>query len=168
MLVGDVSRSIDRAKYKLMKDGYAAALTDARVLAAITGGPYQAIAAAYVEFAGAGEMRTVLEWAVLRDAATVGAFVAKLVDAPRSYVGHTAIGDAVAFARQLLADAGFPGARQVIDVCGDGTNNSGGNPHGGARRGGGGRAHGERPDHHQRARAGLHVGAHASAGRADR
>ncbi len=125
VLVGDVSRSIDEGEYKLMKDGYAAALTDARVLAAITGGPYQAIAAAYVEFAGAGEMRTVLEWAVLRDAATVGAFAAKLVDAPRSYVGHTAIGDAVTFARQLLANAGFPGARQVIDVCGDGTNNSG-------------------------------------------
>jgi hypothetical protein len=125
VLVGDVSRSIDDGEYKLMKDGYAAALTDPRVLDAITGGPSRAIAVAYVEFAGAGEVCTVLEWSVLRDAATVGAFAARLAAAPRSYLGRTAIGDAVTFARQLLADPGLAGARQVIDVCGDGTSNSG-------------------------------------------
>jgi hypothetical protein len=125
VLVGDVSRSIDDGEFKLMKDGYAAALTDPRVLAAIAEGQYHAIAVAYVEFAGAAEVRTVLEWTVLRDDATAGAFAAKLAAAPRSYLGRTAIGDAITFARQLLADAGFPGARQVIDVCGDGTSNSG-------------------------------------------
>jgi hypothetical protein len=125
VLVGDVSRSIDEGEYQLMKDGYAAALTDPRVLDAITEGQYHAIAVTYIEFAGAGEVRTVLDWAVLRDTATVGAFAAKLPATPRSYVGRTAIGDALTFARQLLADAAFPGARQVIDVCGDGTSNSG-------------------------------------------
>jgi hypothetical protein len=71
VLVGDVSRSIDEGQYKLPKDGYAAVLTDPRVLAAITGGQFQAVAIAYVAFAGAAEVRTVLDWAVPRDAATV-------------------------------------------------------------------------------------------------
>jgi len=125
VLVGDVSRSIDEGEYKLQKDGYAAALTDPRVLAAITGGQFQAAALAYVEFAGAEEVRTVVDWAVVRDAATLGDFAARLAAAPRSYVGHTAIGDAISFARMKLTEASFPGARRVIDVCGDGTNNSG-------------------------------------------
>jgi hypothetical protein len=125
VLVGDVSRSINEDEYKLQKDGYAAALNDPRVLAAIAEGERHAIALAYVEFAGAGEMRTVLDWAVVSDAGSAGDFAAKLAAAPRSFLGHTAIGDAIAFAQQLLAGASFPGARLVIDVCGDGTSNSG-------------------------------------------
>jgi hypothetical protein len=125
VLVGDVSRSIDDGEYKLEKDGYAAALTDPRVLAAIAAGEHHAIAVAYVEFAGPGEVRAVVPWATLRDAATAGAFAAEIAAAPRSYFGRTAIGDAIVFARQLLAATDLSGARQVIDVCGDGTNNSG-------------------------------------------
>ena len=125
VLVGDVSRSIDAGEYTLEKQGYAAALTSKQVLAAIAGGEHGAIAVAYVEFAGVAEVRNVLDWAVVRDAPSAGAFAARLVAAPRSYVGRTAIGEAIAFARTVLAESGYPGARQVIDVCGDGTSNAG-------------------------------------------
>ena len=125
VLVGDVSRSINDDEYKLEKQGYSAALTSQQVLAAITGGQHGAIAVAYVEFAGATEVRTVVDWAVIRDAASAGTFATALAAAPRSYLGRTAIGEAIAFARSVLAESGFPGARQVIDVCGDGTNNNG-------------------------------------------
>jgi len=125
VLVGDVSRSINDDEYKLEKQGYAAALTSQQVLAAITGGQHGAIAVAYVEFAGATEVRTVVDWAVIRDAASAGTFATALAAAPRSYLGRTAIGEAIAFARSVLAESGFPGARQVIDVCGDGTSNAG-------------------------------------------
>jgi len=125
VLVGDVSRSIDDGELQLQKQGYAAALTSPEVVAAISGGEHGAVAVAYVEFAGAGEVRTVLDWTVLRDAGTAGDFATHLAAAPRSFVGRTAIGDAIAFARTVLDNGGWAGARPVIDVCGDGTNNSG-------------------------------------------
>ena len=125
VLVGDVSRSIDEGEFALEKQGYAAALTSPEVLAAITGGPRGAIAVAYVEFAGTNEVRTVLDWAVLGDGESAGAFAARLAAAPRSYLGRTAIGEAITFAETVLAAGGFVGARRVIDVCGDGTSNAG-------------------------------------------
>jgi hypothetical protein len=124
-LVSDVSRSIDDGEYKLEKDGYVTALTDPQVLAAIAEGEHHAIAIAYAEFAGAGEMRSVLDWTVLRDAASAGEFARKLAAAPRSFFGRTAIGDAIAFGQKLHAATSFGDVRQVIDICGDGINNSG-------------------------------------------
>ena len=125
VLVSDVSRSIDDSEFALEKQGYAAALISPRFLAAMAEGEHHAVAVAYVEFAGVTEVREVLGWAVLRDAASASDFAARLAAAPRSYVGRTAIGEAVAFAQQMLAKGGFAGARQVIDVCGDGTSNAG-------------------------------------------
>jgi hypothetical protein len=125
VLVGDVSRSIDEGEFALEKQGYAAALTSPAVLEAITGGPHGAIAVAYVEFAGANEVRTVVDWAIVSDGESAGAFAARLAAAPRSYVGRTAIGEAIEYAEKVLTTSGFAGARQVIDVCGDGTSNAG-------------------------------------------
>jgi Protein of unknown function (DUF1194) len=125
VLVSDVSRSIDDGEYALEKQGYASALISPEFVAAITEGEHHAIAIAYVEFAGVGEVRQVLDWTIVRDAASAGDFSARLAAAPRSYVGRTAIGEAVALAQQVLGAGAFAGARQVIDVCGDGTNNAG-------------------------------------------
>ena len=74
MLVTDVSRSIDDSEFKLEKDGYAAAFTSPSVISAIQGGPVGAIAVAYVEFASSFEVRTVLDWTVIRDKASAQAF----------------------------------------------------------------------------------------------
>jgi hypothetical protein len=125
VLVTDVSRSIDDAEYKLEKDGYAAAFTSRQVIEAIRGGTIGAIAVAYVEFASSFEVRTVLDWDVIRDQASAEAFAEKLLAAPRSFWGRTAISAGVDRAVQLLAESGFDTPRRVIDVCGDGTNNAG-------------------------------------------
>ncbi|MBV9734595.1 MAG: DUF1194 domain-containing protein [Acidisphaera sp.] len=124
-MVSDVSRSIDDSEFELQKQGYAAAFTDQQVLAAIHGGTVGAIAVSYIEFASEGEVRTVLDWTVIRDEATARDFVNRLVAAPRSYYGRTAIGAGIDRAVQSLAESGFTTPRRVIDVCGDGTNNAG-------------------------------------------
>lgn len=129
VLLTDVSRSVDEPEYALMKEGYASALADPRVLAAIAGGPQSAIAILYVEFAGAHEVRTMVEWSVVHDAASAAAFAARLKAAPRSFWGRTSISAGIehsmaALSRDLAAQ-GIEAARHVIDVCGDGTNNSG-------------------------------------------
>lgn len=125
VLVSDVSRSIDDSEFKLEKDGYSNALTNDKVLEAIKDGPIGKIAVAYVEFASSFEVRTVLDWTVIKDRATAKAFVDNLTTAPRSFWGRTAISAGIDQAVQLLAESGLTATRRVIDVCGDGTNNAG-------------------------------------------
>jgi hypothetical protein len=125
VLVSDVSRSIDDREFKMEKDGYSSALTDAKVLAAIKGGVNGRIAVNYIEFAGESEVQSVVDWAIIRDEASARAFVDKLQLAPRSFYGRTAISAGIDLAVQTLAHSGLTAERQVIDVCGDGTNNAG-------------------------------------------
>jgi hypothetical protein len=125
VLVTDVSRSIDDSEFALEKNGYASAFTNQKVLEAIQGGPAGRIAVAYVEFASSFEVRTVLDWTVIRDKASARAFVDKLSAAQRSFWGRTAISAGIDQAMQLLAETGVTATRRVIDVCGDGTNNAG-------------------------------------------
>jgi hypothetical protein len=125
VLVTDVSRSIDDAEFKLEKDGYSSAFTNDQVIAAIRGGPNGAIAVSYVEFASSFEVRNVIDWVVIRDRDTAQSFVDRLVAAPRSFWGRTAIGAGIDRGVQMLAESGVNATRRVIDVCGDGTNNAG-------------------------------------------
>jgi Protein of unknown function (DUF1194) len=125
VLVTDVSRSIDDAEFKLEKDGYATAFTSDQVIAAIRGGANGGIAVSYVEFASSFEVRNVVDWMVIRDRESAQAFVDRLVAAPRSFWGRTAIGAGIDRGAQMLAESGVNAARRVIDVCGDGTNNAG-------------------------------------------
>jgi hypothetical protein len=125
VLVSDVSRSIDDSEFTLQKQGYVAAFTNDQVIAAIRGGLHGAIAVAYVEFASASETRTVLDWTVVADADAARAFADRLSAAPRSFWGRTAIGNGLQMALDDLAGSGLHALRQVIDVCGDGTNNAG-------------------------------------------
>jgi len=125
VLVTDVSRSIDDSEFELEKQGYAAAFTDPQVIAAIKGGMVGAIAVSYIEFASAYEVKTVVNWMVIRDEASARAFVDRLTAEPRTYYGRTAISAGIDEAMKNLASSGFEATRKVIDVCGDGTNNNG-------------------------------------------
>jgi hypothetical protein len=123
-LVADVSRSIDDKEFVLQKQGYVAAFTNPSVLAAIRAGAIGAIAVCYIEFAGSGQVRQVLDWSVIRDDASAQDFAGRIAEAPRSAYGFTAISAGIDRAVQSFAEGGFSGKR-VIDVSGDGTNNSG-------------------------------------------
>ncbi len=125
VLVSDVSRSVDDSEFQMEKAGYAAAFNDPRVLAAIRGGAIGSIAVAYVEFAGSYEVNTVLDFRVVRDAASAQQFTAALDAAPRSFWGRTSISAGIDRAMRLMSESGFEAQRRVIDVAGDGTNNSG-------------------------------------------
>jgi hypothetical protein len=125
VLVTDVSRSIDDSEYALEKAGYTAAFTSKQVIDAIRGGTSGAIAVAYVEFASSFEVRTVLDFAVVRDEASAKQFVDRLSAAPRSFWGRTAISAGIDHGVQMLAETAVDARRRVIDVCGDGTNNAG-------------------------------------------
>ncbi len=125
VLVTDVSRSIDDSEFALEKHGYATAFRDPKVIAAISGGASGAIEVAYIEFAGEQQVKTVLDWTVIRDAASASRFADQVLAAPRSFWGRTAISAGVDRAMQMLAKAPMQATRRMIDVCGDGTNNAG-------------------------------------------
>jgi len=125
VLAADVSRSIDDDEFALQRRGYADAIQSQQVLDAVSTGPHGAIALAYVEWAGDGEEKVVVDWAVIRNQTDAVAFAAALTAAPRSFVGRTAIGTAIDFSFAMFAESAFSTDRRVIDVSGDGTNNQG-------------------------------------------
>jgi hypothetical protein len=125
VLVTDVSRSIDDSEFQLEKKGYATAFTDPKVVAAIRGGPAGRIAVAYVEFSSSEQVRTLIDFTILSDAASAEAFSAKMTSLPRSSYGRTAISSGIDQATEMLKQGGFGDAHLVIDVAGDGTNNAG-------------------------------------------
>ncbi len=125
VLAADVSRSIDDSEFVLERQGYAGAIRSGKLMDAIATGPHGAIALAYVEWAGASEQKVVVDWTVIRKLDDAKAFAAAVSAAPRSFVGRTAIGSAIAFAFARFASTAIATDRKVIDVSGDGTSNQG-------------------------------------------
>lgn len=125
VLAADVSRSIDDGEFDLQRKGYAKALSDPRVIEAIVGGKNRAIAVSFVEWAGDQEEKTVVDWSIVRDEEGAGAVGAAILAAPRSFLGRTSISGAIDFSVDQLGSAPAGGVKQVIDISGDGTSNSG-------------------------------------------
>ena len=125
VLAADVSRSIDDREFELQRKGYAQALTDPRVVAAIVGGQHHGIAATFVEWSGAGDQNIVVDWTVIRDDEAAGAMAATILSAPRSFLGRTSISAAIDFSMERLAAAPAEAEKRIIDISGDGTSNSG-------------------------------------------
>jgi Protein of unknown function (DUF1194) len=125
VLAADVSRSIDEGEFELQRKGYATALTDPRVLAAIRGGTNGTVAVCFVEWSGAGEQLVVVDWTLIHDEEDAGVVAAAILGAPRSFMGRTSISGAIDFAMERFAAAKPRSNRRIIDVSGDGTNNSG-------------------------------------------
>ncbi len=125
VLAVDVSRSVDEDEARLQREGYRAGVSDPRVVEAITRGMIGAIGVAYVEWAGFEYQRLVLPWTRIASAADAHLWSDRLAEAPRASLSWTSISAAIDFSRRTLAEAPFEGTRKVIDVSGDGVNNSG-------------------------------------------
>jgi Protein of unknown function (DUF1194) len=125
VLAADVSRSIDAAKFQLQRDGYAAAVANSRVLDTIRAGRNGRIGLTFIEWSGIGAQRVVIDWMAVGDAASAKDFGDRLLESPRSFADRTSISGAIEFAMAALTRAPFHAPRQIIDISGDGTNNSG-------------------------------------------
>ena len=125
VLAADVSRSVDADKFKLQREGYAAAVGDSRVINAIASGLRGRIAVCFVEWSGAGSQRLVIDWTLIEDFATGKQFGDQLLEIPRSFANSTSISGGIDFALAQFARAPFDAERRTIDVSGDGNNNNG-------------------------------------------
>ncbi|WP_426956076.1 DUF1194 domain-containing protein [Muricoccus radiodurans] len=121
----DVSRSIDEDEARLQREGYRNAVSDPRVVEAIRSGMTGAIAVAYVEWAGSEYQRLVIPWTRIASQADADSWAETLSRAPRIALSWTSISGGLEFSRRVLEECAFEGTRRVIDVSGDGVNNSG-------------------------------------------
>jgi len=126
VLAADVSRSVDNAKFQLQREGYAAAISDPRVLDAIRSGRNSRVGLTFIEWSGVGSQRVLIDWTTVSDAESARGFADRLLEAPRSFADRTSISGAIEFAMGQLARAPYEPARRTIDISGDGTNNAGG------------------------------------------
>ncbi|WP_135469914.1 DUF1194 domain-containing protein [Crenalkalicoccus roseus] len=125
VLAVDVSRSVDEEEARLQREGYYAALTDPEIIALIRRGMLGAIGVAYVEWSGHDWQRLVVPWTRIGSAEEAAAWVEALERHPPRAIGWTSISGAIDFSRRVLAEAPWQGMRRVIDISGDGDNNSG-------------------------------------------
>jgi len=126
VLAVDASGSVSQQRFELQKQGYAAAFRDPRVLNAIRSGATQSIAVTMFQWTGPRLHIQVVPWMLIKDEASANAVAAAIEASPRQlFGGGTSISGAIDYARLLLAQAPYEPARRVIDVSGDGSNNSG-------------------------------------------
>ena len=125
VLAADVSRSVTESKFRLQREGAAAAITHPEVVKAMAAGPNRRIAVCFLEWATAGQQAVVVDWMAIGDDKAAREFGDRLVEAPRSFSGSTSISTAIDFSMAQLERAPFLSERRVIDISGDGTNNSG-------------------------------------------
>ena len=125
ILAVDVSWSMDPDEQRLQRDGYVDAFRDPQLAKAIAAGPRGRIAVTYFEWAGPDIQFLVVPWTVIDGAQAAAELADRL--ATRQIARHrmTSISSALQFADRQFAASPYRGARRVIDVSGDGANNSG-------------------------------------------
>jgi hypothetical protein len=126
ILAVDVSESVSSERFELQMHGYAAAFRAPAVLDAIGKGTRGRIAVTMVQWTGPKLQVPVFDWMEVHDAVSAAALASAIDAAPRHLNwGGTSISGAVLYALGWFDRSPIPGARRVIDISGDGANNSG-------------------------------------------
>ncbi|MCF8477262.1 MAG: DUF1194 domain-containing protein [Pseudolabrys sp.] len=125
ILAVDISYSMDPDEQALQREGYIQALTSKEFLTALREGAHGKIAISYFEWAGQYDRRVVIPWRLIEGPESADAFAAELARAPYRRASRTSISGALKFAKPMFETSGYRGLRRVIDVSGDGANNSG-------------------------------------------
>jgi len=125
VLAVDVSYSMDPEEQQIQREGYIEAITSREFMSAIRSGSHGKVAMTYFEWAGPGDQKIIVPWRMIEGPETADAFAGEIARAPYRRASRTSLGGALMFAKPLFAASGFRGLRRVVDVSGDGPNNSG-------------------------------------------
>ncbi|SPH18444.1 hypothetical protein DEA8626_01982 [Defluviimonas aquaemixtae] len=134
VLLADSSGSIDDGEIMFQRQGYATAITDPEVIAAIGNTAYGSIAVTYVEWGQFDSQDVVVPWTILDGADTAQAFAEALMNPPRRARGRNSIGAALLFGRDMIEGNNIRGWRRIIDFSGDSAGNFNGPSIGEGRR----------------------------------
>ncbi len=126
ILAVDSSGSINADEFRLQMDGFTAAFRNPAILEAIQRGKVGAIAVTLVEWSSVDQQHQSIGWTMISDQESMALFADQLAVTPRFIPGgSTSVSDALNYTGHLFAKSGFDSERRVIDVSGDGSNNSG-------------------------------------------
>ncbi|NEX47223.1 DUF1194 domain-containing protein [Pseudotabrizicola algicola] len=122
LLAIDVSGSIDAEEYRIQSKGTADALLHPAVAETLVKGQ---VALSLMHWSGMGQQAVVLPWTKMRGPSDLQRAAEQIRAAPRAFSGSdTAVGQAIDAALAQFAQAP-PCLRQIIDISGDGPENSG-------------------------------------------
>nr|WP_245303866.1 DUF1194 domain-containing protein [Pseudorhodoplanes sinuspersici] len=125
ILAVDISYSMDPDELALQREGYSRALTSAEFLNALKQGIHGKIAITYFEWAGVQDQKVVVPWRLIDGPESAGSVANEISQAPLRRAARTSISGALLFGMKLFESSGQRGIRRVIDISGDGANNSG-------------------------------------------
>jgi hypothetical protein len=126
LLLVDVSGSIDSSEYALQKQGYVNAFHNAAIQSQIASVP-NGVAVGYAEWSNGSSQQLLVNWTKLTDATSANNFANTLASTSRGSIGFTAPGSAINWGVPLFGSNGFDSSHMVIDVSGDGRQNTGAN-----------------------------------------
>jgi hypothetical protein len=121
----DVSSSMSGEELRLQAQGYVSALRSSDVMQAIKSGRRGRIAIAYIEWARPEYQRVVVPWTIIDSAAEAGAIADEIERHSSVPEGGTSISSALLSAGKLLRTSALESDREIVDISGDGPNNSG-------------------------------------------
>ena len=126
VLLVDVSASVDDEEFRLQSKGLAAAFASPAVLSSIRSISRGGMAVSIVQWADHSHQERVIDWTLVSEEAHALALAQRIADMPRRIKGgHTALGNALAFAMNEINTNQYAGLRRVIDLSGDGRSNDG-------------------------------------------
>ncbi|NSY19251.1 DUF1194 domain-containing protein [Neorhizobium sp. AL 9.2.2] len=125
VLAVDTSRSMDFEEVAIQREGYIEALQHREFLDAVRSGMTGRIAISYFEWAGGVVPGSVIDWHVIENAQDALVFTQKLAARPIETQRRTSISAAITQGATMIVSNPLRGMRQVIDISGDGPNNSG-------------------------------------------
>ena len=125
VLAVDVSYSMDPEEQALQREGYVTGITSRDFMQALRSGMNGKIAMTYFEWAGPYDQKIVVPWRLIDGPEAADAFANEMARAPYRRASRTSISGALNFSKTLFDGSGYRGFRRVVDVSGDGANNSG-------------------------------------------
>ena len=120
VLAADASGSVNDDEYRLQLIGIARAFRDPVVRKAIRSGPAKSIAVNLLVWAEPQVPKDMTGWFIIASDEDAERFASAVEHFPRRQTGSTAIGEGIAAALRSIGTNGIAGAREVVDVSGDG------------------------------------------------
>jgi Protein of unknown function (DUF1194) len=125
VLAVDVSGSVDDYRFNLQREGIVQGLESQPVLEAVASGVHQTIELAIIEWSEGRS--TLLDWTIIRCREDIDgvAQILRTRERPNQVGSMTDVGIGIASAADLFDTAPLAADRKIIDVSGDGTQNTG-------------------------------------------
>tara|TARA_R110002110_G_scaffold192614_1_gene400812 strand:+ start:477 stop:1172 length:696 start_codon:yes stop_codon:yes gene_type:complete len=126
VLALDCSYSVDSEEFSLQVLGLSDAFRSPQVIKAIGDGQFGRIGVSVIQWSSYHSQEQAVSWSLVAGQDSALALSARIANMPRvTAEGATSISGALAAALDAFGRSPFSGSRRVIDVSGDGRNNSG-------------------------------------------